>query len=206
MSVSPDSRQRLIDAAIEVIATKGESALRLTEVAEMAGLKQPTIHHFFPGREDLVVAAHRERYRRAVFDAFETFDSLVAGANTREEFVEASERGLRYAFQNSHKTARATRIALFAKAETNKELLQEINDSSFEANRGLATVIAKGQANGWIRDDFTPLTLAVWIRSQIFGRYVLEIDSDRYDGDEWTQISLAAIGAVFWGPEHGWLA
>ncbi len=196
VSEKRDSRERLLDAAIEVIATKGESALRLIEVAEMAGLKQPTIHYMFPTREDLVVAALRERYRRAVLDVLETYDSLVAGATTRDEFVRASIRGLEFAMQDQRKAARATRLALFVKAETNAALLRELNDAAFEGNQRLAAVLGNAQRQGWIRDDVSPLTLAVWIRGQVLGRFVLEMDSERYDGEEWTRFAIAAIEAT----------
>lgn len=196
VSDKPDSRERLLAAAIEVIATRGEAALRLAEVAEMAGLKQPSIHYMFPTREDLVVAALRERYRRAVLDVLETYDSLVAGATTRDEFVQASIRGLEFALQDQRKTARATRLALFVKAETNAALLRELNDAAFEGNQRLAAVLGNAQRQGWIRDDVSPLTLAVWIRGQVLGRFVLEIDSERYDGDEWTRFAIAAIEAT----------
>lgn len=199
MSAKPDSRQRLIDAAVEVIATKGESALRLTEIAEMAGLKQPSIHYMFPTREDLVVAALRERYRRSVLEAIISYDVLVATATTREEFIQASSLGLRFAMDETRKVARSTRLALFVKAETNAELLREINDASFEANQTLAAVIENAQRHGWVRDDVSPLTLAVWTRGQILGRYVLEMDSTRYDGEEWTRFAIAAIEAAVFG-------
>lgn len=199
MSVKHDSRQRVIDAAVEVIATKGESALRLTEIAEMAGLKQPSIHYMFPTREDLVVAALRERYRRAVAEAIDSYDTLVAKATTREEFIRASTLGLRFAMDDARKVARAARLAVFVKAETNAELLREINDASFEANQRLASVIENAQRNGWVRDDVSPLTLAVWIRGQILGRYVLEIDGTRYDGEEWTRFAILAIELATFG-------
>jgi AcrR family transcriptional regulator len=199
MLAKPDSRQRLIDAAVEVIATKGESALRLTEVAEMAGLKQPSIHYMFPTREDLVVAALRERYRRSVLEAIISYDVLVATATTREEFIRASSLGLRFAMDETRKVARSTRLALFVKAETNAELLREINDASFEANQSLAAVIENAQRRGWVRDDVSPLTLAVWTRGQILGRYVLEMDSTRYDGEEWTRFAITAIEAAVFG-------
>lgn len=203
VSENPDSRQRLIDAAVEIIATKGESALRVTEVAEVAGLKQPTINYFFDGREGLVVAALRERYRRAVLDVIETYDGLVARATTRDEFVRASVDGLRFAMDDMRKAARATRIALFAKAETNAELLKELNDASYEANLRLAEVLENAQRQGWIRADVSPLTLAVWIRGQVLGRFVLEIDRSRYDGDEWTRFAIGAIEATLLANTRG---
>ena len=193
MSETSDVRERIIDAAIEVIATKGESALRLIEIAAMASIKQPSIYYFFPSREDLVIAAHRERYRRVLLDVVETFETQVASATTQEEFVQSAMRGLRFAFHENRAEARLTRIALISKAVTNESLLREINDASFGANQRFAGVLENAQRQGWIRDDVSPLTLAIWIRAQVLGRLVLEIDSSRYDGDEWTTFAIDAI-------------
>lgn len=37
------------------------------------------------------------------------------------------------------------------------------------------------------------LTVAVWVRSRIFGRILLEMDASRYDGDEWNHLTIAGI-------------
>lgn len=196
MTEPTDSRQRLIDAAIAIIAEKGESALRMSDIAAMVGIKQPSIYHFFPSREDLVVAAHRERFRRSIVDVIDTLAIHVADATTREEFVASAIRGLRFALSDDRKGQREIRVALFAKAITNPDLLREINDSSLEANQGFAEILGKAQQRGWIRDDVPPMTLAIWVRSLIFGRYLLEIDSSRYDGEGWTELTTAAIEAT----------
>lgn len=199
MADIPDSRQRLIDATIEVITEKGESAVRLAEIAEAVGIKQPSIYYFFPSREDLVVAAHRERFRRAVVDVIDTLDTHVAGVATREEFVQSAIRGLGFALSDERADQRATRVSLFAKAATNPELLREINDSSFEATTRFASILEHAQQRGWIRNDVPAMTLAIWVRSLIFGRFLLEVDRTRYDGNEWTRLTTAAIEATLLG-------
>ena len=62
-----------------------------------------------------------------------------------------------------------------------------------EENQSLAAVIENARRRGWVRDDVSPLTLAVWTRGQILGRYVLKMDSTRYDGEEWTKFAITAI-------------
>jgi AcrR family transcriptional regulator len=56
---SPDSkaartRQRILDAAAQVLSTKGYAGTRLTDVAEYAELQAPAIYYHFPSREDLI--------------------------------------------------------------------------------------------------------------------------------------------------------
>lgn len=182
-----------------MIIEKGESAVRLSEIAAMVGIRQPSIYYFFANREDLVVAAHRERFRRAVVDVIDTLDSHVASVSKREDFVRSAIRGLQFALSDARASQRATRVSLFAKAETNAGLLREINDSSFEANQRFAGILERAQCKGWTHLDVPAMTLAIWVQSLIFGRYLLEVDQSRYDGEVWTMLTTAAIEAILLG-------
>lgn len=193
MSEGVDTKERLIDAAIEVIASRGDAAVRLAEIAQTVGIKTPSIYYFFPSREDLVIAAHRERYRRAVAEALGRFEAEFASAKTQDEFREGSLRALQFAMSDERREARVVRLGLLAKALTNDDLLREVNEAAYEGHKALAEILERAQSTGWIRSDISPLTVAVWVRSMIFGRLVLEIDGDRYNGDEWTQLTLSSF-------------
>ena len=193
MSDGSETKARLIDATIEVIASRGDAAVRMVEIAEVVGIRQPSIYHFFPSREELVVAAHRERYRRSVAQALGRFDEEFNSATTADEFNEGWVRALRFSFSDERREARTVRLSLLAKALTNDDLLREVNDAAYEGHQVLAGIIEKAQKAGWVRDDVSALTLAVWTRSMIFGRLVLELDSDRYDADEWTQLAISSF-------------
>lgn len=192
-----DTKERLIDAAIEVIASRGDAAVRLAEIAQTVGIKTPSIYYFFPRREDLVIAAHRERYRRAVAEALGRFEAEFASAKTQDEFREGSLRALQFAMSDERREARVVRLGLLAKALTNDDLLREVNEAAYEGHKALAEILERAQSTGWIRSDISPLTVAVWVRSMIFGRLILEIDGDRYDRDEWTQLALSSFTRTF---------
>lgn len=197
MSEGVDTKERLIDAAIEVIASRGDAAVRLAEIAQTVGIKTPSIYYFFPSREDLVIAAHRERYRRAVAEALGRFEAEFASAKTQDEFREGSLRALQFAMSDERREARVVRLGLLAKALTNDDLLREVNEAAYEGHKALAEILERAQSTGWIRSDISPLTVAVWVRSMIFGRLILEIDGDRYDRDEWTQLALSSFTRTF---------
>lgn len=193
MRAPNDTRERLIDAAIDVIESQGESALRLSEIAAVVGIKQPSIYYFFAGREELLTAAHRERYRRAAAQAVGLFDTELAAATTKEAFAEAAERILRFSFQTERKVNRAVRVSLMAKAMTSQELLDEINSASYESNRRLAEIVAEAQRKGWVTRAYSPMSIVVWLRGQVLARFLLEIDIERYDEAEWTDLAVSTI-------------
>jgi AcrR family transcriptional regulator len=69
-SVVGDSRQRLLDAAIDVVAAQGMGDLSLRRLAEAAGTSHRMLIHHFGSKEGLWVAIVREveRRQRAALD------------------------------------------------------------------------------------------------------------------------------------------
>jgi TetR/AcrR family transcriptional regulator, fatty acid biosynthesis regulator len=49
------TRQRLLDAALDILDDEGETALTTTKVTQLAGVKQPTFYVHFTGMDDLLV-------------------------------------------------------------------------------------------------------------------------------------------------------
>jgi TetR/AcrR family transcriptional repressor of nem operon len=59
------SRDRLLDAAIDLIRTKGYSAMRVEDVCDATGLTKGSFFHHFASKEDLGVAAAERFAARA---------------------------------------------------------------------------------------------------------------------------------------------
>ena len=54
-----DTAQRLIDVAMELIQTRGFSAISYQDLADRLGIRKASIHYHFPSKTDLGVAALR---------------------------------------------------------------------------------------------------------------------------------------------------
>lgn len=48
-----DTRTRLIEEATHLVRTRGYSAFSYADLAEVVGIRKPSIHHHFPTKEDL---------------------------------------------------------------------------------------------------------------------------------------------------------
>jgi TetR/AcrR family transcriptional repressor of nem operon len=71
-SASPaDSRTRLLDAALDVVRTRGYAATRVDDICDAAGLSKGSFFHHFTSKEELAVAAaeHWSRVTGAFFAA-----------------------------------------------------------------------------------------------------------------------------------------
>ncbi len=61
--MSLDTRERILQSAMELFATKGYASTSIDEVLRKSAAKPGSLYHFFPGKEDLLLAvldAYRE--------------------------------------------------------------------------------------------------------------------------------------------------
>jgi TetR/AcrR family transcriptional regulator, transcriptional repressor for nem operon len=67
----PDSRTRILNAALYVIRAKGYSAARVEDICESAGLTKGSFFHHFSSKEDLALAAaeHFSEFAESIFSA-----------------------------------------------------------------------------------------------------------------------------------------
>lgn len=61
-----DNRERLLDAARDLIAERGPDALSISEVARRSGLNRTTAHAHFATRADLIAAVKQSFQRRTI--------------------------------------------------------------------------------------------------------------------------------------------
>ncbi len=60
-SSSPSTRDRIIDAAMDLFVYQGYGSTGLSEIARRAGAQGGSIYHFFPTKEELVAATLEKR-------------------------------------------------------------------------------------------------------------------------------------------------
>jgi TetR/AcrR family transcriptional repressor of nem operon len=55
-----DAKERLLDAAIELVWRNSFSAVSVDDICKAAGVKKGSFYHFFPGKNELMAAAFRK--------------------------------------------------------------------------------------------------------------------------------------------------
>ena len=108
---SQRTRERILDAAAQVLSRKGYAGTRLSDVAEVAGVRAPAIYYYYNSRDELVeevmwVGAHRVRLH---------VEHVIAGmpedATPLDRLLEAVDAHLRYELQISDYTTASVRNA-----------------------------------------------------------------------------------------------
>jgi len=60
-----ETRRRILDASVDLLASKGYAAFRTADVSEVAGVSRGAQTHHFPSKDDLVVAVVEHVFERA---------------------------------------------------------------------------------------------------------------------------------------------
>jgi AcrR family transcriptional regulator len=188
-----DTRTRILEAAMLAISENGEGAIRVQKIAESVGVREPSVYHFFKNREDLVEAAHVERYRRSHLEMVQPFQAGAALADNAEDFQRIVKKILSLVYTAEREHIRSTRMSVLGAAQTSPTIAEAIRQINFEIFSKIADVLASAQEKNWIRKEVDPLAAAYWINGQILGRVMAEMDKERVDLDKWNQISETAV-------------
>ena len=178
---------------MSVIEDTGEGTLRVQKIAESVGVREPSVYHFFKNREELVEAAHIERYRRSHLEMVRPFQAGAALADNAEDFRRIVKKILSLVYSAEREDIRSTRMSVLGAAQTSPKIAEAIREINFEISSRLAEVFLTAQKKNWIRKEVDPLAAAYWINGQILGRVMAEMDKDRVDLDKWNQISETAV-------------
>jgi len=102
---------RILDAAAQVLSTKGYSGMRLGDVAEQAEVQAPAIYYYFDSREELVeevmysgIAQMREHLTAAL-------ENVPDGTSPMDRLMVAVEEHLRHELELSHYASASIRNA-----------------------------------------------------------------------------------------------
>ena len=188
-----DTRTRILEAAMSVIEDTGEGTLRVQKIAESVGVREPSVYHFFKNREELVEAAHVERYRRSHLEMVRPFEAGAALADNAEDFRRIVKKILSLVYAAEREHIRSTRMSVLGAAQTSPMIADAIRQINFEVSSKIADVLTTAQEKNWIRKEVDPLAAAYWINGQILGRVMAEMDKERVDLDKWNSVSETAV-------------
>src|SRR5579859_1110338 len=90
-----DSKDQMIEGAIQLLATKGLQATSFSEVLALTGAPRGSIYHHFPGGKNELIAAALDRTSQRTLDQIETKRGESARAIT-EFFLELWRKLLVY--------------------------------------------------------------------------------------------------------------
>jgi AcrR family transcriptional regulator len=192
------NRERILEAAISIIETEGEAGVRVDRVVEAAGFSKPVLYHHFADREDLLVQAQGERYRRSFDDALIAL-TVFQDSESQEVFLDRVSVALTDFTSPEGRRRRRMRAEILGATVGRPQL----NDSITEANRqfvaSFGDFMTRARRESLISPRRDPRDIAAWWLSVVAGRYVIDVDADRFNEEEWIDIILSMIRSLLAG-------
>jgi AcrR family transcriptional regulator len=201
MAEGRNTRERLLEAAISIIEAEGEDGVRVDRVAEIAGFTKPVVYHHFADREDLVVAALAERYYRSINFAVDEIKFAAARCRTAAQFAEVLQKAINSFGSPEGIHRRRLRIEALGAAVSRPVLQASLIEANRRQAEAFGEILQIAEEEGWLRIDVNPVDLAAWSTALVFSRHLIEIDSENFDPEVWTQITNWTVGHMIGEPD-----
>ena len=177
--------ERLIDEVIEHLQQRGELRLRLRAVARDQHVSESLIHRHFGTREQLLVRAHGERFRRSRSAALADLGTVVSHCATREEFIVSLRVILRAEVSERGRATRLERLNVIGATGARPDLAEQISEILVAESATVADGLEFAQDRGWICPTVDVLAVGMWLISLIDSQVCFELDTPMLDDLVW---------------------
>lgn len=159
-----ENRSLVVNAAREIVATKGAAALTLEAVAERADVAIQTIYNRVGGRSALLLAVAEQAMEesRAYMDA-----AYSATGTPEERMLLAAAAYARFALERPHE------FRILVEPPDDPEAIVRIAELTSEQNAKLADTVRHGITAGAARPDLDPDDLATVLWATLNGLLAL---------------------------------
>ena len=197
MPTELDTRAKLLNATIDAISSGGEGSVRVSTVASVVGVREPSVYHFFKNREALVEAAQIERYRRSYAEMMVPFEAAALMADSWEDFERSVRKIFAAIYSPERVEIRSIRMNVMGAAQTSQTIAAAVIQINHESAESLARVMIFGQEKGWVTKYLDAMALAYWGIGQINGRVMAEMNPSQVDLEAWNKVSIEAVLGVY---------
>ena len=193
MATNGGTREHILDAAIELIESEGESAVRVDRVVAMAGFTKPVLYHHFTDKDDVIVNAQAERYRRSLEWANLGVAAMTNQVKSKKEFKTRLVAAISTFDTAESRHHRSVRNEVIGSSISRPELQDAVAKLNQTFVSWLEDEIERWRTNGWISPQFSTRDLAEWWAVQIHGRYFVEAGRENEESDKWLDVLLSSV-------------
>lgn len=167
--MTADTRERLIESAIDLVLTSGYSVVGVKEICQHAKVQKGSFYHFFPSKRDLVMEAlDRQWARQTQLLMDPVFNALIPSLDRIVQMFEVMSAHQAHLKQSYGKVFGCPFGNLAQELSTQDELLRDKLTSIFQAWAGYIEG-ALGQA---IANDDLPITTPITQNAQSILAYL----------------------------------
>lgn len=188
--------RKILEATIARIEASGERSVRLREIAKAVGIAEPTLYHYFPNRESLIVAAQARRLRLSLAITIDPFLAAVRHCRSRDEFLDVLLGVYRHSYQPERAIVRAVRAEIVGNSFQHGNLHREVADAIGEALTESINALDFAKEQGWLPAHTDTAAFAMFNLSLISSLIFPEVYGDDSILEGWKVLAQEAITAL----------
>lgn len=144
-----DKKREILEVSVEIFSERGYRATGLRDIAERVGLRQPSLYHYFPSKEVILI----ELYEQVMEDSIRAVSSVAEkGLEPDVAFREVLEERIRYMCLNQ----RLVRIFFEEEAELPPQLTKKLRRRQREYEDVYVGLLEAGVKKGKFQLSTTP--------------------------------------------------
>jgi AcrR family transcriptional regulator len=196
MVMESSVKQTILELAIKTIDESGEPGIRVSQLAEAAGVAIPALYHHFGSREGLIEAAQVERFIRSLREDADAFADRMKKSTSRDDVKKAISDLVATVGTAERVQARWRRMNAVGATYARPALTKAITEAHEAVINQVALSMTPLQRQGIIRQDIDLRAVVAWFNGSTLGKTLVEMGDSDVDLDQWSRTLLEATFAV----------
>jgi AcrR family transcriptional regulator len=191
------TRRALLDATLSLLAERGESGVRVTEVARRAGTTTGAIYSHFRDRAELLAAAYVDKFEGELTNDIDALEAALTSATDRESASVTLLNLVIVPDDDFRRERRWQRIEALAATRRHPGLVEQFARLQQELDERMVAVLERAQGLGLLTADVDLRSVAALIQAIPLGLVISDLDPNHApERDAWLQV-VARIAAAF---------
>jgi AcrR family transcriptional regulator len=187
----PEAGRAILTAARELVEANGPSGLRVSEVAERAGVAVGLMYHYFDDRDDLVAAVREAQFLARIEADIESLAQLV-GPNELDTLAVMRIIIDDFSDPRSKKRRgfRLDRMDALVAARHNKDLTKRLTIAQRRLSASIQKTIERAKADGVVAADVDTNALAFFLEVLPLGTALANVYADLPTEEAWRDLLM----------------
>jgi AcrR family transcriptional regulator len=193
--------ETILACVVDIIETKGEAGIRISQIARETGTSISSIYHFYGDREGLIAAAQAHRYIESLEAQLVLMKMYFTETSTLDEARDAVRVIVESVTSPERAQVRLTRLNVVGSTLGRPLLAEKVAAAQDRYLVEFGALLKLNQDRRWIRPDIDCVALAAFIVGTVMGRVLIELGPSSVDPDEWNHLFMMSMTFAITGEE-----
>jgi len=194
---STTTRDRLIDAAVELMATTNPDDVRVEDVFAVSGISSGSLYYHFANFSDLIDQAIIARYAQDIDVGIGILTNAIVDATDIESLTTGLRKATVRAMAAQRSSVRFNRSQVMARAAANERFRTALLPHQERLNHAFADMFRQLQMKGLVEPDVDPVAASFLIQAYNMGFVVNDVSGNPADDAAVVDVIMRMLDRTF---------